>query len=254
MRIKKRIANALGYDLLRSSRTHALIERHLEKIFRLHKVECVLDVGANTGQYAEKILHSGFRGQVHSFEPVANTFKVLEQKASSVPNWYVYPFALGDEATKLPIQVLGHSNLCSFHQPTEYSRQLDSDGFAVSEEQSVEVRRLDTELSDIVRDGYAGAIYLKMDTQGFDLNVFRGAAGCLDRIAALQTELSIQPLYEGMPPFDQVMHEVMNAGFHVTGMYPAARNKQDLTIIEFDCVMARAESSATTRSAASPLP
>ena len=240
MRLKKRIANALGYDLLRSSRTHALIERHLEKLFRLHRIDGVLDVGANTGQYGEKLLRSGFSGQLHSFEPVEAPFKELAKKAAGVSNWHVYPFALGDEKVEKKIQVLGQTNLCSFHLPSDYSRSLDSDAFTVAEEQSVEVRRLDEELASIVRDGYDGSIYLKMDTQGFDLNVFRGASGCLERIAALQTELSIQPLYEEMPPFDHVMHEIMEAGYKVTGMYPAARDKQNLTIIEFDCVMARA--------------
>jgi hypothetical protein len=78
-----------------------------------------------------------------------------------------------------------------------------------------------------------------MDTQGFDLNVFRGARGCLSQVVGLQTELSVQALYEGMPCFDEVIGELSAGGYKITGMYPVARDKRDLSLIELDCVMIR---------------
>ena len=151
MKLNKWIANAFGYDLLRGSRTHALIERHLQKLFKLHRVECVIDVGANTGQYASKLLRNGYRGQIHSFEPIQETFDRLEKTAAGVANWFVYPFALGDQETQRTMNVLNHRTLSSFHVPSDFSRQVNSGAFAVEAEQQVEVRRLDELLPGILK-------------------------------------------------------------------------------------------------------
>jgi hypothetical protein len=81
-------------------------------------------------------------------------------------------------------------------------------------------------------------IFLKMDTQGFDLKVFRGAKNTLKDVQGLLSELSFIPIYGGMPRYGETLAEYEAAGFSVSGMYPVMRNR-DTSLIEMDCVMVR---------------
>jgi hypothetical protein len=80
--------------------------------------------------------------------------------------------------------------------------------------------------------------YLKMDTQGFDLEVFRGAEGVLDRIVALQSEVAVKPIYEDIPGWRQAIAQYEAAGFELAGLYPV--NPWDPELVEFDCFMVAA--------------
>jgi hypothetical protein len=78
--------------------------------------------------------------------------------------------------------------------------------------------------------------YLKLDTQGYDLEVLAGAEKALGQIAALQTELSVKAVYEQMPYYLDTIARLEQMGFEITGLFPIARDNA-LRVIEFDCVM-----------------
>jgi hypothetical protein len=80
---------------------------------------------------------------------------------------------------------------------------------------------------------------LKLDTQGWDLEVLRGADACISRIGAVQSEVSLKAIYKGMPSFIEAITEWNRLGFEITGMFPVSRDTNNLAIVEFDCVMAR---------------
>jgi hypothetical protein len=103
--------------------------------------------------------------------------------------------------------------------------------------------RLDEIFDDLVEGVSQPRVYLKLDTQGWDVEVFAGAAGCLDRVVAMQSELSVQPLYEGMPSYQEALEVYSAAGFEVSGMFPLVRDAA-LRLIEFDCVLVRPEAQA----------
>jgi hypothetical protein len=59
---------------------------------------------------------------------------------------------------------------------------------------------------------------LKIDTQGYDLEVLKGAENTLQSIRALQLEASVRPIYEGMPGFREVLDYLMSRGFALSAM------------------------------------
>ncbi len=75
------------------------------------------------------------------------------------------------------------------------------------------------------------------------MNVIRGATRCLDRIAALQIELSIRQVYKGAPSYLDALGELGALGFQITGMFPVQRDPQ-LRVVNFDCVMINARVAA----------
>jgi FkbM family methyltransferase len=236
-------ASRLGYQVIPSWRMHSFAHaRHLKTLFEQLQIDTVLDVGANDGGYRRMLRESvRFDGQIISFEPVPSVFAALQQGAAADARWKGYPIALGDADGELEINVTQRTTMSSF-LPRDEARLRDL-GYRhllrvtdVVRTEPVPVRRLDTVL-DGALDGRADArVYLKCDTQGFDLKVIEGAAGSLRSIMALQIELSFKPIYANAPTYSEVLARMTEEGFDVTGIFPVRRDEL-YRIVNFDCVM-----------------
>jgi hypothetical protein len=103
----------------------------------------------------------------------------------------------------------------------------------------VPVRRLQSVIDEILAARSDARLFLKMDTQGYDLQVLRGAGARIEAIRGLQTELAARPTYAGMPTLHEALAELDGLGFALTGIFPVARELDHLRVIELDCVMCR---------------
>jgi hypothetical protein len=115
LRSVRRVRSRLGRALRRDRYTAAFLH-HLHSTRTTH----VLDVGANEGQFATLLRSLGFDGRIVSFEPVAESFRILERHASGDSRWTVHNFALGDEEGEMPINILPRSDFNSFLQPNRF--------------------------------------------------------------------------------------------------------------------------------------
>lgn len=84
--------------------------------------------------------------------------------------------------------------------------------------------------------------FLKLDTQGYDIEVFQGAGHHIHDLVGLQCELSLIPLYEGMPTIEDALAVFRAAGFDATGFFPVAVENATARLLEVDCVMIRPQS------------
>ena len=82
-------------------------------------------------------------------------------------------------------------------------------------------------------------IFLKTDTQGFDLNVFRGVGTALGLLEVIQCEISVLPIYDGAPGYLAAVDEFGAAGFVPISFVPVTRDCDTLFAIEFDCLLMR---------------
>ena len=241
MKLKYRLAEALGYDLVRTRRNlQPPIRRHVAQVLAAHAVSCVVDVGANVGQYGRDLREAGFRGRIASFEPQPAAHDELSAAARGDPGWTVHRLALGRTDGEATLYDCGRSQLASLHRPLSLLHERVS-AARPAEERTIPVARLDRLFEELVAGLEPARVFLKMDTQGSDLDVFAGAADCLDRIVGLQSELSVLPLYEGMPDYMTALAAYRAAGFEVTGFFPIFRVQPELLLGEFDCVMVRHE-------------
>jgi hypothetical protein len=53
------------------------------------RVDLLLDVGANVGQYAMRRIETGYSGRIVSFEPLSGPRAALEKEAAGHPNWSI---------------------------------------------------------------------------------------------------------------------------------------------------------------------
>ena len=232
-----RALNRFGVDLVRIQNLHDTLGKHLTNVLAAKQIDCVIDVGANTGQYGKFLRGLGYKGRIVSFEPVKSVFDGLQKHCSKDPLWTCHNLALGNRTEERMLNVYSSTVFSSLHAANAYSKEIWRSLEDVVPER-VQVVRLDEVFNGMVAQLGSRRPFLKLDTQGHDQQVFDGAAGCLDHIQALQSELSLIPIYENTPPAHEVLKGFNDAGFFVSGMYPINR-EDSMAVIEYDCVFVR---------------
>lgn len=229
--------NKLGFDLVRTRNLHEDLSKHLVNVLTTRNIDCIFDVGANSGQYGKFLRALGYSGHIISFEPVKAVFDLLKANCDLDDKWICCNYALGDKNEDKVLNVYKSTVFSSFFSPTEYSKNIWHSLEHVTPE-TVHVFRLEDVWDELTAGLGCKSYMLKLDTQGFDISVFDGARARLADISVLQSELSLIPIYEGMPkPYD-VLNEFHKSGFFISGMYPINRD-QSLAVIEYDCVLVR---------------
>ena len=236
-RIVDRIFQERGYSIYPNWRLEGLpLEQHLRQLFRHLGIRCILDVGANAGQYRDFVRQRvGFQGEIHSFEPLPSLANSLLERAKGDPAWHIHPHALGNQDTTLEINVMSRDTFSSFLEPNTAESMGFSDSNKVIAREMVSLKRLDDVLKDWHEIDFR-SVYLKVDTQGFDLEVLRGAANLLRSLRGFQIELSVLPIYKGAPGYLDMLRQLNDWGFHISGLFPISHDSM-LRAIEFDCVM-----------------
>lgn len=212
--------------------------RFLRRLLRSFAIDCVLDVGANTGQFGNELRLIGYRGLIISFEPSPSCFAQLATRAASDPLWVVINTALGSASGELVLNEMATSQYNSFREPSVRETAFHIDHNVVARRTTVRVDTLDDVLPRLQQQHGFARPFLKMDTQGFDIEVFRGGATIHNRLIGLQSELSFKRFYEDAPHWIDALAEYEAGGFDLVGLYKV--NPHDLRFIECDCYMMRA--------------
>jgi len=222
----------LDIDIVRASGQHTL-RTHLQRVISDYAVDAIIDVGANEGGFGASVRSLGFTGDIYSFEPVAESFRKLSLAATNDPQWTVFKFALGAEENESLINVSKFSQFSSLLNANDYGNSWEN--MKVESREKIRVRTLDNCFLEGLIPQYK-SILLKMDTQGFDLQVFKGANKSLEKTCCMLTELSLIPLYSGMPHYLEALSAYESKGFSVSGFYPITRNRA-LALNEVDCML-----------------
>jgi FkbM family methyltransferase len=217
-----RVSRSFGYDIVplrdMKERDFAL---HLRELLARLDIDCVLDVGANAGQYHDFLRDKvQFDGPIISFEPASHHIEALRERSRGDRDWHIEGYALGSRDGSMPINVVVSDQLLNVPCHTE----------------TVTVRTLDVVLPVLQERIGFDRPYLKIDTQGSDIEVLRGAGDSLPAVKALQTEASVIGIHKGMPHDIDTIRYLDERGFDITGLYPVSRDSA-LRLVEFDCVM-----------------
>jgi FkbM family methyltransferase len=230
----------LNLRLVDKRRTHLLPEQiHLRRLLAHLNVDCVFDVGANTGQYAEMLRRrAGYEGRIVSFEPLPEAAAAVHRKAKRDPLWTVEQIALADSAGTRAFNVMASSEFSSLAEP-----KCDEVGRLAHLNRPVrriiiEAETLATALPRLQEQHGFTRPFLKMDTQGFDLAVLRGAGEILSRFVGFQSELSVRRIYQQATDFRDALTFYQSLGFDISAFVPN-NSGHFPALIEIDCIMVR---------------
>jgi FkbM family methyltransferase len=234
-----RLGAAIGYEVypryMAPGRAHA---QRLAELFALCGIERVLDVGANRGQYRDFLRFDlGWRGPIVSFEPDPELAEGLRARAAALgdANWTVQAIALGRDDGQATLNRMQLSVYNSFRAPRDDDPTADPNNSVVARFE-VPVRRLDAlrgELGDLSRS------FVKLDTQGFDLEVLAGGPAAFAEIPLVQTEISFQAIYRDSPGWSDSMRAFEAAGFRFADLFTIGDSLRDGLPVEADCLFMR---------------
>ncbi len=211
----------------------------LVAILKANGISNVLDIGANTGQYATWLRQAGYDGHLVSFEPLSDAHKMLQEAAAGDGKWTVAPrIALGHRIGKATLHRSAESDMSSILPLTEEALE-----FTPSSEMT-DTEEVGLTTLDEIFDRYASPddrVFVKVDTQGYESAVLLGAMQSMKRIAGWQLELSLVRMYEGEPPWRQVADVLIDLGYEPHLIIPGYFSRHIARMLQFDAVFFRGE-------------
>ncbi|MFN5133909.1 MAG: FkbM family methyltransferase [Chitinophagaceae bacterium] len=212
--------------------------KRLSKIFQYFDIDLLVDVGANTGQYAQLVRELQYKKQIVSFEPVKAAFEQLQKKSNADSLWEVHQTALASNTGASQIHVSANSFSSSILQmlPAHLDAAPNS-GYTNTE--IINLTTLDVFLKNYQH--LPQNIFLKIDTQGYEWEVLKGAEEYLPRITCLQLELSLTPLYQNEKTYGELMDYLIIKGFELYTLEPGFYNKDTGRLLQVDAIFVNKE-------------
>lgn len=234
----KMAARHLGLDVARYNAVESA-EARLFALLKTHRIDTVIDVGANDGGYGSLLRRGGFEGSILSFEPLQEAHAALTAAAQADSRWSIHPrAALGAEEGEVTIHVAGNSASSSILPMHETHAKAAPESRYVGE-QRVPVKRLDEVRHEVLDK--AGRTLLKIDTQGYEMPVLQGAERLLPRVTGVQLELSLTRLYEGQVLYLEMIQWLEQRGFELWNVIPGFIDPTSARMLQFDGVFFRAD-------------
>lgn len=190
------------------------------KLLQHHNIDLVFDIGANAGQYARGIMDAGYAGKVVSFEPLSAVHQQIVVASKSYTNWVVAErCAIGSTEQDIEINISANSVSSTLLNMLDSHYEGAPDSKIIGKEK-VKVYPLDQiakEHADKSKN-----IFIKIDVQGFEQEVLKGAQSIISKAKGIEMEISIIPLYEGQNwLLPDVLNFMKQNGFQLKSIAPA---------------------------------
>jgi FkbM family methyltransferase len=210
--VLKHALSGLGYQLKRSPNRYGIDPFEDMRRFVTSGNPVLFDVGANVGQTIKSLRQHFKKSIIHSFEPSPSTFETLRKRTLGLTGLHLTNAGLG-----------AHPEFKTFVE----NEKLDMSSFLEPGQDcwgSVKQRpllQLDTIDEYCTREGIERIDLLKSDTQGFELEVLRGASGMFERkrIQLVYLEIIFSAMYQGLPGTDEIFKFLFDRGFRVVSFY-----------------------------------
>lgn len=202
---------SVGYDIRQIEMGQDAFQ-DIRQIMGDRQSPIAFDVGANLGQTIDRFRENFPLSAIHAFEPDQRTFKQLTQTHSSLRNVRLNNFGLGSAPSRQSFFENSELTLSSF-------LPLGQHGWGkVNVRENIEISTIDDYCS---AHAIPAIDILKTDTQGFDLEVLKGANGllCEKRVHFVYLEITFSKMYENLPSMDQIYRFLVDHGFELVSFY-----------------------------------
>lgn len=201
------------------------------KLIKYFEINKIFDIGANVGNYAMVMRKLGFEGNIVSFEPLSETFKKLQKNAAKDNNWETINIALGDKDGESEINIAGNNDSSSIlEMMPSHSKSAPESSYIGNER--IKVNKLDTLFENLYRKG--DNAFVKIDTQGYELNVLQGAEKSLSHIKGIQIEMSLVQLYDGGILYKEMIDLIEKKGFSLFSIENGFSDPESGELLQMD--------------------
>lgn len=170
----------------------------------------LIDIGANDGSWFNQFLNQFPNTNVHAFEPTSKCFEMLNNRFSERDNVFIYNYGISSSSKEVGMEIANDNRLSSLEKYSEFALN-DRKGMQTSEE-SVTLKKLD----DFDFDLETRKVCLKVDVQGHEIEVFRGARNILKNVDIVICELSFATEFINIEPSFSYISKVC----YENGLFP----------------------------------
>ena len=225
------LRRTLGIEL---HKTKASFNEARLHVINSKQVTLLLDGGANEGQWASRVRRDGYQGRIISVEPGSKAFSKLEASSRGDESWEVLKLALGSNDGISKLYLSSNDGMSSsLKQPSRHLIDFPTVSFAGSEE--VSVTTLETLLTDLDEN-----VLVKLDIQGFELEALEGIGKALQKVVAIEIEMTLLPMYQGEASVGRTLVAIENMGFELFTISEFGKGKHG-QVSYFDVIAVKAE-------------
>jgi FkbM family methyltransferase len=212
--------------------------QHRSRRLRETGVRSFLDVGAHVGAYALALRRQGFAGHIVSFEPSEASLPMLRSRASRDGQWSVVDAAIGASSSPVVLN-LSENQQSSSLLPILVRHIQSAPESRYTGSQQVTLTTLDDVVDAM---SLAPPLALKVDTQGYELEVLRGAESVIEQMTLVELEMSLVPLYAGGAMYDDVLTKMRECGFRLCDLQRAHVDPSTRELLQFNGMFCRGTS------------
>jgi FkbM family methyltransferase len=232
-KIIKRFINLFGFNITRFNTIDDFTYR-VVRLMQSYGIDTIFDIGANRGEYTIEVLQKGYTGKIVCFEPVKTSYSMLRSNIDKLKNskLQLVNIGLGDFDGEASMNISANLNSSSILPMLDSHRNAAPDSHYIDSEKVI-IRRFDS----IIDDYHSGGnLFLKIDTQGYEMKILRGATNSFHKITGIQLETSLVPLYDGESLVYDTMNFMIGKGFKLMGLIPGFTNRATGQLLQADCI------------------
>ena len=225
--------NIIEYIKYKLNKKEFKLKREAKRLAWLsqYQFNTVVDVGANEGQFAEKILCVFPHANIYCFEPLPPVYQKLKLNFEKRANVHPFNFGLGAFASEMSMQYNEYSPSSSLLEMLELHKS--NFDFAVkSVPIAIQIRTLDSFFMEPV----TGPMLLKVDVQGYEMPVLQGADSILQQASVIILETCFYPLYKDQYLFEDLYEYLVKKGFRYVGSVEQLVSPKNQQILTADAV------------------
>jgi FkbM family methyltransferase len=190
-----------------------VLEEDLKSLDQKRPFRTIFDIGANEGQTAAHLSELFPAARIYSCEPSSRTFEKMKTRVQGIPNVTPIRTAVGSNEGTVKFKITGasvNSSILDYHKPTG--------GDIICDEEEVPLRTV----AGICAEHKIDKIdLLKIDTQGYDMQVMMGTEAMLKahKVGVVLTEVLMVQMYEGQAWFHDICTYMHSVGFRFCALH-----------------------------------
>lgn len=181
----------------------------------------VVDIGANRGQFSLLCRELFPDASIYSFEPLTGPAGIIRSLFRSAENFQLFVSAIDEKSGAATMNVSRSDDSSSLLPITDQQTEM----FPGTEKVDTEQVRVGV-LSDYLETSdISGSALLKIDVQGYELNVLKGCGELLNQFEHCYVECSYRELYQGQALAPEIVKFMTDFGFDVVGKFNTHTDK-----------------------------
>ena len=162
----------------------------LEELIKdLNDIKTVIDIGSNKGQFSILSRYYFPKAKIYSFEPQNHILSIQKKNFLYDKNIKFFQMGLGNEKCNKKFYVTNREDSSSFLEPK--NKHINT--YKVKNFKNIKINKLQ---NIIKKNKFKKKVLVKLDVQGFELEVLKGAKKLLQSIDYIITEISYQNIYK----------------------------------------------------------